>query len=129
MSDDGRHGPVVLQLPSDPSLARVARLTASSIASLAAMSVDDIDDVKIVVSEVMAALVEHGDDDVVTLKFEVEPGRMQITGYTTARSFKFDEDDIGLSVTVLDAIAETHTIEHRDGELLVAAVYVASNGG
>ena len=119
------HGPVVLQVPHDPSMVRVARLTASSLAAMTSMSVDDIDDVKIVVSEVLAALIEHGDGPDVTVKFEAGVDRLAITGYTPARRFTADSADLALSSTVLAALAEDHAIQHSDGQLLIVATYVA----
>lgn len=119
-------GPVVLQVPSDPAMSRVARLTSSALAALAKMSIDDIDDVKIVVSEVMAALVEHGDGADITLRFDVGEGEITVTGYTKASTFTAGGGDMALSATVLSAIAKEHSIEHHDGELLITAVYAAA---
>jgi len=124
-SRSGLSGPVVLQLPAEAGMARVARLTASSLASLARLSIDDIDDVKIVVSEVMAALVEHGDGSDVTLKFDIGERHLVVSGYTLATTFKIDAADMALSATVLGAIASHHTIEHTDGQLLIVARYDA----
>lgn len=120
-----RIGPVVLQVPNDPAMARVARLTASSLAAMTSMSIDDIDDVKIVVSEVLAALIEHGDGPDVTVKFEAGPDRIAITGFTSARTFTADNADLALSSTVLAALAEDHVVKHSDGQLLILATYVA----
>ena len=54
-------GPVRLSVPPEPSMSRVARLAASGLASLAGCTVDEIEDIKIAVSEVLIALIEHGD--------------------------------------------------------------------
>ncbi len=119
------YGPVVLQLPDDPAMVRVARLTASSLAAMTTMTVDDIDDVKIVVSEVLTALIQHGDGPDVTVKFEASVDRLAISGYTAASTFTADSVDLALSSTVLAALAENHAIQHSDGQLLIVATYVA----
>jgi hypothetical protein len=119
-------GPVVLQVPAEPSMARVVRLAASSLAAMTSMDLDDVEDVKIVVSEVMAALIEHGDGPDITIRFEVGADRLGVAGYTAARSFEVDSSELALSSTVMSAIASEHTIQHADGQLLIRATYVAS---
>ena len=118
-------GPVVVQVPAEPSMARLVRLAASSLAAMASMDLDDIEDVKIVVSEVMAALIEHGDGAEITVKFEIAEHRLTIAGYTAAHSYVSSGDDIALSATVLAAIASHHAIQHTDGQLLITATYDA----
>ena len=89
-------GPVVVQVPAEASMARLVRLAASSLAAMAAMDVDEIEDVKIVVSEVMAALIEHGDGPDITIKLELEthqPDDQRVHGcracsWPTARSWR-----------------------------------------
>ncbi len=120
-------GPVVVQVPAQASMARLVRLAASSLAAMTEMDVDDIEDVKIVVSEVMAALIEHGDGPDITIKLELEPDRLTITGFTDAAVFVADSTDLALSATVLAAIAEQHAIEHADGRLLIVASYATAN--
>ena len=116
-------GPVVVQVPAEASMARLVRLAASSLAAMASMDVDDIEDVKIVVSEVMAALVEHGDGPDITVKLEFDDDRLLIRGITDAATFAADSADLALSATVLAAIASEHAIEHNDGRLLILAAY------
>jgi hypothetical protein len=119
-------GPVVLQVPAEPSMARVVRLAASSLAAMTSMDLDDVEDVKIVVSEVMAALIEHGDGPDITIRFEVGVDRLAVAGYTAARSFAVDSSELALSSTVMAAIAAEHSIQHTDGQLLIVATYIAS---
>ena len=118
-------GPVIVQVPAEPSMARLLRLAASSLAAMTAMDVDDIEDVKIVVSEVMAALIEHGDGPDVTIKLELDADTLTITGFTDASVFIADGEDLALSTMVLSAIASEHSIEHADGQLLIIAAYRA----
>lgn len=118
-------GPVVVQVPAHPAMARLVRLAASSLAAMTAMDVDDIEDVKIVVSEVMATLIEHGDGPDITIKLELDADRLTISGYTEARKFVADSEELALSTTVLSAIAAEHRIEHLDGQLLIVAAYQA----
>jgi len=127
----GIGGPVVVQVPAEASMARLVRLAASSLAAMVAMDIDDIEDVKIVVSEVMAALIEHGDGPDITIKLELVEDRLTIRGITEATAFVADSADLALSATVLAAIASEHAIEHADGKLLIVAAYSphdASNG-
>ena len=124
-------GPVVVQVPAEAAMARLVRLAASSLAAMASMDVDDIEDVKIVVSEVIAALIEHGDGHDITIKLELEGEGMSIRGITDAHSFVADSADLALSSTVLAAIASEHAIEHAEGKLLIVAAYsphLASDG-
>ena len=121
-------GPVVVQVPAEASMARLVRLAASSLAAMAAMDVDEIEDVKIVVSEVMAALIEHGDGPDITIKLELDTHQLTISGYTDARVFVADSEELALSVTVLAAIAAEHHLEHADGRLLIIATYSADDG-
>ena len=120
-------GPVVVQVPADPAMARLVRLAASSLAAMTAMDVDDIEDVKIVVSEVMAALIEHGDGPDITIKLELAPDRLTISGYTAARKFAADSEELALSATVLAALAAEHRVEHVDAQLLIIAAYQAGH--
>ncbi|MCU1504654.1 MAG: hypothetical protein JWM12_4008 [Ilumatobacteraceae bacterium] len=119
-------GPVVLQVPAEPTMARVVRLAASSLAAMTSMDLDDIEDVKIVVSEVMAALIEHGDGPDITIRFEVGADRLAVAGFTAAQSFEVDSAELALSATVMAAIAAEHAIQHADGQLLIVATYIAS---
>lgn len=116
-------GPVIVQVPAEASMARLVRLAASSLAAMASMDVDDIEDIKIVVSEVIAALIEHGDGQDITIKLELDGDKMSIRGITDAVSFVADSADLALSSTVLAAIASEHAIEHADGKLLIVAAY------
>ena len=77
------NGPVVVQVPAEASMARLVRLAASSLAAMAAMDVDEIEDVKIVVSEVMAALIEHGDGPDITIKLELDTHQLTISAIST----------------------------------------------
>lgn len=124
-ADGPAFGPVVLQIPCDPTMVRVARLTASALATMTSMTIADVDDVKVVVSEVLAALIEHGDGPDVTVKFEVGPDRLAVSGYTSANTFTADSADLALSSTVLAALAEDHAVQHAEGQLLIVATYVA----
>jgi hypothetical protein len=122
-------GPIVLQVPAAASMARVVRLAASSLGAMTSMDLDDIEDVKIVVSEVMAALVQHGDGPDITIKFDVGRDRLGVTGFTNASSFEADSAELALSSTVMAAIASEHAIQHADGRLLIVATYIAGSGG
>ena len=122
-------GPIVLQVPAEPSMARVVRLAASSLGAMTSMDLDDIEDVKIVVSEVMAALIEHGDGPDITIRFEVGVDRLAVAGFTAAASFEVASSELALSSTVMAAIAAEHAIQHADGQLLIVATYVASAPG
>ena len=61
-------GPVRLCIPPDAALSRVLRMMVGAMASIGAFTLDEIDDVKIAMSEVLIALIEHGDQSDVLLQ-------------------------------------------------------------
>lgn len=103
-------GPITLVVPSNAAMARVARLTASTLASLADLDVDLIDDVKIVVSEIVAALIERGEGEPVTLQFELGDGSITVEGTTCSTSFDINDPEISLCAMVLGAVSAEHRI-------------------
>ena len=127
-------GPVRLTVPPEPSMSRVARLAASGLASLAGCTVDEIEDIKIAVSEVLIALIEHGDRERVDLEFEVvDRGRgpasgaladspaFVVRGTSPVRSFDLDHPDLALCRTVLQGVCAGHDIEVVDGLARITA--------
>ncbi|MFM2076206.1 MAG: hypothetical protein RJA49_96 [Actinomycetota bacterium] len=108
-------GPVEMVIPAEPALSRVVRLAASGLASLTGFTVDEIEDIKIAVSEVMIALVEHGDGAPIMLDFAAHGDAFSVRGRTAVRVFDPDHEDLELCRTVLDEVCTEHGMRHTDG--------------
>ena len=96
-------------------MSRVLRLAASGLASLAGCSVDQIEDVKIAVSEVMIALIEHGEGLPVEVQFVVDAESFTVRGRTAVTAFDVKHPDLELCRTVLAGVGAHHGIEVSDG--------------
>jgi hypothetical protein len=118
----GQLGPVEICIPPDPRLARVVRLAASAVAAQIGFDVDLIDDVKLVVSEILLALVEMGEGDRITLTFTAEEAQFAAYGTTVARSFDPADSRISLSLQVLEGVASHHQFAFADGQIHLSAV-------
>ncbi len=127
-------GPVRLSVPPEPSMSRVARLAASGLASLGGCTVDEIEDIKIAVSEVLIALIEHGEGAAVELEFElVEQGRptadgplgtsnaFVVRGRSEVSVFDLAHPDLVLCRTVLEGVCASHDIRLVDGTARISA--------
>lgn len=114
-------GPVVLTVPSHPAMARVARLTAGAVMAVADTSIDDLDDIKILVSEVVGALTDHGDGSEISLRFEIVHDVAHVDGSVAASEVDLASPELELCRTVLQAIAETHELVADGGRLTVSA--------
>ena len=115
-------GPVQLRVPAEPSLSRVLRLAASGLASLTDFSVDEIEDIKIAVSEVLIALIEHGDLQPVEIEFRVDDAGFVVRGRTAVTEFLVDHPDLVLCRTVLAGVCAEHAIDLVDGHAEIRAV-------
>jgi len=107
-------GPVKIQVPPDPSLSRVLRLAASGMASVAEFTVDEIEDIKVAVSEVLIALIEHGDGQSVEIEFAIEDQSFNVRGRTAVDDFDTGHSDLILCRTVLSEVCGSHGIEVVD---------------
>lgn len=107
----GHVGPVVVRLPPDPALSRVLRLAASGIAGIAGFTVDEIDDIKIAVSEVLLALIEHGDGGQIEIEFSVDDQAFCVSGGTTIAGFDANHPDLLLCRRVLAGVCSSHDID------------------
>lgn len=114
-------GRVLLQVPAEPTMSRVARLTASAVASLSGCTIDQLEDIKIAVSEVLIALVEHGNGDSIDLTFEHGEGDFVVTGRTLADDFDTENLDLRLCRTVLAGVCSTHSLNTRSGVAEISA--------
>jgi Histidine kinase-like ATPase domain len=120
-------GPVVIRLPPDPALSRVLRLAAAGIAAMAGFTVDEIDDIKIAVSEVLLALIEHGEGKQIEVQFAVEDSSFTVHGRTAIDDFDSEHPDLLLCRTVLAGVCSSHGIELVDDHAQIwAAVTHAS---
>ena len=127
-------GPVRLTVPPEPSMSRVARLAASGLASLAGCTVDEIEDIKIAVSEVLIALIEHGDRERVDLEFEVvdrdrgpasgalaDSPAFVVRGTSPVRALDLEHPDLALCRTVLQGVCAANDIQLVDGLARISA--------
>ena len=103
-------GPVEIRVPSDPFLSRVVRLAASGMASLGGFTIDEIEDIKIAVSEVLIALIEHGDGLPVDVQFTVDDRSFEVRARTAVENFDTDHPDLILCRTVLSEVCSSHDI-------------------
>jgi len=129
----GQVGPVVVRLPPDPKLSRVLRLACSGIAAIGDFTVDEIDDIKIAVSEVLLALIEHGDGAQIEIEFTVDtagdsPG-FTVLGSTVVAHFDSEHPDLLLCRQVLGGVCSDHGIDVDSGRARIwAAVAHAAAG-
>lgn len=114
-------GPVDIRVPADPALSRVMRLAASGMASLAGFTVEEIDDVKVAVSEVLIALIEHGEGHTIDICFDVDGGVFSVRGTTAATAFDADHPDLALCRAVLGGLCLDHRIEVSDAQVTIHA--------
>lgn len=121
IASDRSVGPIELTLPADPALARIVRLTTGGLVAMADFTVDELEDAKIAVSEVLIALVEHGDGGTVHLELSLDADTFVIDGRTSATEFDLDDPDLLLCRTVLAGVCHSHEIEARDGVAHISA--------
>jgi hypothetical protein len=119
---------VQIQIPANPNMSRVARLAAGGVCSLMGLDIEQIEDVKIAVSEVILALIEHGEGQDVALTFElpavggsslgvddpidadVTP-ELIVTGATMCANFDETSADLDLCRAVLAGVSKSYSIE------------------
>lgn len=129
----GHVGPVVVRLPPDPALSRVLRLASSGIAAIGDFSVDEIDDIKIAVSEVLLALIEHGDGHQIDIEFTIDTSPaasgFTVSGSTVVEQFDSDHPDLLLCRRVLAGVCSAHGIDLAGGRARIwASVARAADG-
>lgn len=81
---------------------------------MAGFTVDEIEDITIAVSEVLLALIEHGDGQSIEVEFVVEAQEFRVRGQTALESFDAEHPDLLLCRTVLAGVATQHGIELVD---------------
>ena len=111
MTDQELIGPIEIRVPPNPSRSRVLRLAASGMASLAGFTVDEIEDIKIAVSEVLIALIEHGEGQPIDLQFMVDDQLFSVSGRTAVDQFDTEDSDLILCRTVLAEVSGSHGID------------------
>lgn len=110
MNDSTTIGPIRCLIPTQPGLSRVMRLAASGMASLAGFSVEFIDDIKIAVSEVLIALIEHGQGEEVDIEMGIVGRVFSITGSTRAATLDLAHPDLTLCTMVLSEVCVDHHV-------------------
>ncbi len=90
-------------------------------------TIDEIDDIKIAVSEVLLALIEHGDGKQIEVQYAVDDGSFTVRGRTAIDDFDSEHPDLLLCRTVLAGVCTSHGIELVDDHAQIwAAVAHAS---
>ncbi len=115
MSGPATPSPVHIRVSSDPAMSRVLRLAAGGVGSLAGFTVDEIEDIKVAVSEVLLALVEHGDGAIIDIELAVTDFGFEVHGRTPVQHFDADHPDLLLCRTVLAGFCSRHGVEHWNG--------------
>jgi anti-sigma regulatory factor (Ser/Thr protein kinase) len=118
-------GPVRLRIPPDPALSRVLRMTVGAMASIGPFTLDEIDDVKIAVSEVLIALIEHGDQADIDVELDLAGSEFTIVGTTDGRDVDLSHPDLVLCRTVLDGVSDVHSISTSDGRMTIRTTVCA----
>jgi serine/threonine-protein kinase RsbW len=112
---------VQLILPAEAGSARLARLVAAALAADADFTIDETEDLRVAVSELVALLVEGGDegerlDDQVTLTYHRGPDAVEVAGAralragATAAADGATPDDLALEI--LRVVVDEHHYEH-----------------
>ena len=114
-------GPVDIRIPPVPSLIRVTRLAASGMASLMGYTVEEIEDIKIAISEVMIALIEHGDGAPVELSLRANSDEFLVLASTEAENLDLNHPDLVLCQTVLRGVCASHAIAVTNGRAQISA--------
>ncbi len=114
-------GPVEVRVPPDPSLSQVLRLAASGMATLAGFTIDEIEKIKVAVSEVLIALIDHGDGAPIDVHLDVDGRSFIVRASTSAAVFDPQHPDLLLSQTVLADVADAHGISIVDDQALIWA--------
>jgi anti-sigma regulatory factor (Ser/Thr protein kinase) len=117
-----------MRVPPEPTMSRVLRLAASGLASLAGRTIDEIEDIKIAVSEVMIALVEHGEGQPVEIQLIADPASFTVRGRTAVTTFDVNHPDLVLCRTVLAGVGAEHGIEVIEGFAEIWASVDGSGG-
>jgi anti-sigma regulatory factor (Ser/Thr protein kinase) len=115
------HGPIEIRVPADPHMSRVLRLAASGVASLSVYTVDEIEDIKVAVSEILLALVEHGDGQPVDVRLRTDAGAFVIDAGTDTDEFDTDHPNLVMCETVLSGVCSSHEVHLADGRARIRA--------
>lgn len=115
MSDSQQGARVRLHVPADPAMSRVVRLTVGGVASLAGFTVDEIDDARLVASEVLLALVEHGAGAEIDITLVATESAFEVSARTAVEHFDLEDPDLVLCGVVLASVGADHGIEFVEG--------------
>jgi len=119
------NGPIVLTLPADSRMARIARLTATALGSMAGFSVDDSDDLRIGVDELVVMMVEGGDGDELTMRFEITDSEVRVSARTPVTN-DGDPERFVLSEQILGVVADRYSVSTESGVLVASLTKRAS---
>jgi serine/threonine-protein kinase RsbW len=110
---------VEVRVPADGAYVSTLRLTAAALASRCDLTIDDIEDLRLAVDEACALLLPHADGiDALEARFTLEPGRLAVeTSVVAVSGATLDRE--GFAWTVLQALASSVDVEHRDTRLRI----------
>lgn len=94
-------------LPAEPQLLRIVRLVASGLASLAGGDLDTVEEVRVAADELVAALMEAGAGNDVTINLQLQGNVLTIDAATDLPEGKDLQVD-PLSDRILDTVATSH---------------------
>ena len=112
---------VQLIVPAEAGSARLARLVAAALAADADFTIDETEDLRVAVSELVALLVEGGDegeklDDQVTLTYHRGPDSVEVAGARPRREGEGAAKDGAtpddLALEILRVVVDEHHYEH-----------------
>jgi len=115
---------VQLIVPAEAGSARLARLVAAALAADADFTIDETEDLRVAVSELVALLVEGGEegeklDDQVTLTYHRGPDSVEVAGARPRRAGEGASGDGAtpddLALEILRVVVDEHHYEH-DGD-------------
>lgn len=96
-----------LVLPADPQLLRIVRLVASGLASLAGADLDAVEEVRVAADELVAALMDAGSGNDVTIELKLVGDVLRIDAATDIDAGTELAVD-PLSDRILDAVSSHH---------------------
>lgn len=108
---------IKLSVPAAPEHVRLVRLIAAGLATRLEFTLDDIDDLKIGVDELCAYLTGlHGRSGSIEIRFLIDDDRIEVHGVGHfGPGDKVRTDLTELSRQILQTVADTATLEERDG--------------
>lgn len=116
---------VHLTIPASAEYAMVARLTAAGIASRLGLTYDEVEDLRVIVAEVCRLLLGSSNGvggGTLTLTYSVSDSEFAIDGTADASRPPLEPEEDDLSISLLEALADAHSIDTDSGAPRVRVV-------